>query len=148
MIPSTVSDYSVFGVNAITLALDVDLLYYITGVELVSYNLGEGGDTDSFPHESGTFPMNSPSLAAYNDYLAFPITTAPFVTFAKIRDLDIGGRADLTLIAADSGINQVYMIREELQPIPGIGYIVGRDVLSTYYCYSTTWSSGRGEISC
>ena len=122
-IPSTASNYSVYGVNAITLDLDADLLYYVTGIELVSYNIGEGDETESYPHESANFPANASSLASYNDYLAFPVTlgSTPIIAFVKIRDLDTDdGQADVTLVSIENPAKQVYMIREELQPIPGI----------------------------
>ena len=121
-IPSTASNYSVFGVNAITLDLDADLLYYVTGSELVSYNVGEGGETESYPHESSNFPANANSLASYNDYLAFPVTLSDndaIVAFVKIRDF-VDSQTDVEFLTINNPAKQVYMIREELQPIPGI----------------------------
>ena len=101
------------------LGLDADLLFYISGSELLSYSLVEDGATTSYPHESQSFPVGARSLVSYNDYLAFSAVSDPaLIIFAKFRELTIGNV--IALVALDDISNQLYMIREELQPFPGV----------------------------
>ena len=119
-----IPDYATNGVNSMTLNLEDSLIYFAPGSDNLSSISLEEKLIVNYTH--GSPILDARSMASYNEYLAVPVTTTAmtinnFGLFVRIRSLE-GGTPTVGIFSSETEArtSHMYMIREELQPSPGM----------------------------
>ena len=119
-----IPDYAINGVDSMTLNLEDSLIYFAPGSDnLASISLGEKLIVN---YTHGSLILDARSMASYNEYLAVPVTRTEsnngiFGLFVRIRSLE-GATSTVGIFSSETEArtSHMYMIREELQPSPGM----------------------------
>ena len=114
-------DYAANGIYSMSLNLEDSLIYFTPGgSHLSSISLGEKVVVN-YTHISPI--LDARSIASYYEYLVVPVKAAPAITgifglFIQIRPPESTAVVEI-LGNTSNGTSHVYMMREELQPLPG-----------------------------
>ena len=119
-VDNVVREFAATGIHCMTLNLQESLLYFAPGhANLSSVSLVDGG-TVNYTHGATTSILDARSMASYNDYLVATVNSVTSETFyAVFVELQEQGVVAVVGFSMNSRSTQLYMIRDEFQPLPG-----------------------------